>query len=140
MDPDELRLLVGGDSLNVINHARWEEITCTHVGSLSSSTVSQLSGHRLDESVDVRINRIVLESDVTIIVGPVLPHEVVGSPSTRGVNKVPVGTQGSTAKRISETSVVVTDSNLGEAVSASGLTPFDAPMGCQAPISREVGG
>ena len=78
MDPGELRLLVGGDSLNVINHAWWEENTCTHVGSLSSSTVSQLSGHRLDESVDVRINRIVLESDVTIIVGPVLPHEVVG--------------------------------------------------------------
>jgi len=32
----------------------------------------------LDESVDVRINRLVTESDVTVLIGPVLPHEVVG--------------------------------------------------------------
>src|SRR6202044_947825 len=29
-------------------------------------------------SIDVRINRMVVESDVTLIVGPVLPHEVIG--------------------------------------------------------------
>ena len=38
----------------------------------------ELSGGRIHDSIDVRINRMVVESDVTLIVGPVLPHEVIG--------------------------------------------------------------
>jgi nickel-dependent lactate racemase len=48
------------------------------VGHLTADTVRQLSAGFLDEGVDVRVNRLVVESDVTIVVGPVLPHEVVG--------------------------------------------------------------
>ncbi len=78
MSDESIRALVGTDSLVVVNHAWWEEQTFVGVGTLSSGTVGELSGGRLDEAVEVRINRLVLESDVTIIVGPVLPHEVVG--------------------------------------------------------------
>jgi nickel-dependent lactate racemase len=78
MDQGSLRRLVGSDSLLVVNHAWWEDETFVHVGTLSPSTVSRLSEQRLRERVDVRINRLVVESDVTVIVGPVLPHEVVG--------------------------------------------------------------
>ena len=78
MSDEHIRALVGTDSLTVVNHAWWENQTFAGVGTLSSGTVGELSGGRLDEAVEVRINRLVLESDVTIIVGPVLPHEVVG--------------------------------------------------------------
>ena len=78
MSDESIRALVGTDSLEVVNHAWWENQTFVGVGTLSSGTVGELSGGRLDEAVEVRINRLVLESDVTIIVGPVLPHEVVG--------------------------------------------------------------
>ena len=38
----------------------------------------ELSGGRLHDPIDVRLNRLVVESDVTLLVGPVLPHEVIG--------------------------------------------------------------
>ena len=78
MSDESIRALVGTDSLAVVNHAWWENQTFVGVGTLSSASVFEISGGRLDEAVEVRINRLVLESDVTIIVGPVLPHEVVG--------------------------------------------------------------
>ncbi len=78
MSDEAIRTMVGTDSLVVRNHAWWDRQTFVDVGTLGSDTVAELSGGRLREVVDVRINRLVVESDVTIIVGPVLPHEVVG--------------------------------------------------------------
>jgi nickel-dependent lactate racemase len=78
MSDESIRALVGTESLVVVNHAWWDSRTFVDVGTLSSETVGELSGGRLNEAVEVRINRLVVESDVTIIVGPVLPHEVVG--------------------------------------------------------------
>jgi nickel-dependent lactate racemase len=78
MDPAALRALIGTDAMPVINHEWWKPETFVQVGQLDRSTVSRLSEGRLDETVDVRINRLVVDSDVTLIVGPVLPHEVVG--------------------------------------------------------------
>jgi nickel-dependent lactate racemase len=78
MSDESIRALVGTDALVVVNHAWWDSDTFVDVGTLGPETVSALSGGRLDEAVEVRINRLVPESDVTIIVGPVLPHEVVG--------------------------------------------------------------
>jgi nickel-dependent lactate racemase len=40
--------------------------------------VSALSQGLLAEPVDVRINGLVTETDVTVVIGPVVPHEVVG--------------------------------------------------------------
>ncbi|MGP0031619.1 MAG: lactate racemase domain-containing protein [Acidimicrobiales bacterium] len=70
--------LVGPTALVVVNHEWWVDATFVTVGTLTPQTVRRLSDGLLDEAVDVRINRLVLDSDVTIIIGPVLPHEVVG--------------------------------------------------------------
>ncbi len=70
--------LVGPASISTCNHAWWEDDTFTHVGTLPGELVSELSGGRIHDSIEVRINRLVVESDVTLIVGPVLPHEVIG--------------------------------------------------------------
>lgn len=78
MEDAALHALVGVDGLEVRNHAWWDDDAFVHVGELDASTVRSLSGGFLDERVDVKVNRLVVESDVTIIVGPVLPHEVVG--------------------------------------------------------------
>ena len=70
--------LVGPVAMPTRNHAWWEEETYTHVGTLPAALVEELSGNRLHDAVDVRVNRLVVESDVTLLVGPVLPHEVIG--------------------------------------------------------------
>lgn len=70
--------LVGPVSVPVRNHAWWDEDTFAHVGRLPPELVGELSGGRLGDPVDVRINRLVVDSDVTLLVGPVLPHEVIG--------------------------------------------------------------
>lgn len=78
MDEAARRALVGVDGLEVVNHEWWDDATFATVGHLDAATVRELSLGFLDEGVDVRVNRLVVEHDVTIIVGPVLPHEVVG--------------------------------------------------------------
>ena len=78
MDEAARRALVGVEGLEVVNHEWWDDGTYADVGRLDADAVRELSRGLLAEGVDVRVNRLVLESDVTIIVGPVLPHEVVG--------------------------------------------------------------
>jgi lactate racemase len=78
MSDDAIGTLVGQVSFPVRNHAWWEDDTFTHLGPLPAALVHELSGGRLRDTIDVRINRLVVESDVTLIVGPVLPHEVIG--------------------------------------------------------------
>jgi nickel-dependent lactate racemase len=78
MTARDRRTLVGTWRSPVVNHEWWDQDTFVHLGTLGASTVDELSGGRLHESVEVRINRLVVDSDVTIIIGPVLPHEVVG--------------------------------------------------------------
>lgn len=73
-----LRDLVGTDEILVRNHEWWDDSMFVQVGTLDRHLVSRLSGEKLDEPVAVRINRLVVDSDVTLIVGPVMPHEVVG--------------------------------------------------------------
>jgi nickel-dependent lactate racemase len=78
MTDDAVRTLVGPVSMPTRNHAWWDNDTFTHVGSLSAQLVEELSAGRLHDAIDVRLNRLAVESDVTLIVGPVLPHEVIG--------------------------------------------------------------
>jgi len=70
--------MIGPTTLPVVNHAWWDDSTFTHLGRLESHTVEELSDGRLHEDVEIRVNRLVTDADVTLIVGPVLPHEVVG--------------------------------------------------------------
>ena len=62
----------------VRNHEWWDEGTFVSVGTIPAARLSELSEGRLVRDVDVRLNRAVVEHDVTLIVGPVFPHEVVG--------------------------------------------------------------
>ena len=62
----------------IVNHEWWDDATFTPLGTLAAADVARWSEGRLDEDVPIRVNRLVVESDVTLIVGPVLPHEVIG--------------------------------------------------------------
>jgi nickel-dependent lactate racemase len=78
MTDDAMAAVVGPFAAPTVNHAWWEDDTFARVGRLGSELVHELSGGRLNDAIDVRINRLVVESDVTLIIGPVLPHEVIG--------------------------------------------------------------
>jgi nickel-dependent lactate racemase len=64
--------------MTVLNHAWWEPATFVSLGVIAADRVAELSEGRLREAVDVRLNRAVVEHDVTLVLGPVFPHEVVG--------------------------------------------------------------
>jgi len=62
----------------VLNH-RWRDpATFVDLGTIPADRLGELSDGALHQPVDVRINRAVVENEVTLIVGPVFPHEVVG--------------------------------------------------------------
>lgn len=64
--------------LEVRNHEWWDPAALVTVGRIPAGRVAELSGGRLGVEVTVRVNRAVVDHDVTMIVGPVFPHEVVG--------------------------------------------------------------
>jgi lactate racemase len=78
MSDEAMRALVGTDRLPIINHEWWDDATFTPLGTLAATDVARWSEGRLDEDVPIRVNRLVVDSDITLIVGPVLPHEVIG--------------------------------------------------------------
>ncbi|MEO7734539.1 MAG: lactate racemase domain-containing protein [Kofleriaceae bacterium] len=61
-----------------LNH-RWDDPTqLVSLGTIPEDEVYQLSGGLMREHVDVTINKLVLDYDLLLIVGPTFPHEVVG--------------------------------------------------------------
>ncbi|WP_394213846.1 lactate racemase domain-containing protein [Brachybacterium vulturis] len=63
----------------VLNHAWDDPDQIADLGEISAERISELTGGLLtDIPMRVQINRLVVESDVNLIVGPVFPHEVVG--------------------------------------------------------------
>lgn len=64
--------------IEVRNHEWWDPEALASVGRIAAERIAELSEGRLRREVDVRLNRAVVEHDVTLIVGPVFPHEVVG--------------------------------------------------------------
>jgi nickel-dependent lactate racemase len=64
--------------LSVVNHAWWEPETFVSLGTIPRERIEELSQGLLSQSVDVRLNRAVVDHDVALVVGPVFPHEVVG--------------------------------------------------------------
>jgi len=48
------------------------------VGTISKAQVTEISDGLLNEQVDIAINKMVLDYDVIMIIGPTFPHEVVG--------------------------------------------------------------
>ena len=73
---DELETRYPG--VNIFNHEWEKEETFVSLGEIGEDEIEELSNGLLRETVDVRINRLVLAYDLVLIVGPVFPHEVVG--------------------------------------------------------------
>jgi nickel-dependent lactate racemase len=80
MTPRSIDAHVGGRYPGAVvkNHEWWDDGALATVGSITGERVEELSGGLLRHGVDVRINRAVIEHDLTLILGPVFPHEVVG--------------------------------------------------------------
>ncbi|MGO1947611.1 MAG: lactate racemase domain-containing protein, partial [Brachybacterium alimentarium] len=63
----------------VVNHAWDDPEQIADLGEISAERIGELTGGLLtDVPMRVQINRLCVESDVNLIVGPVFPHEVVG--------------------------------------------------------------
>jgi nickel-dependent lactate racemase len=62
----------------VVNHEWWRPDTFADLGTVPASRIAELSDGRMRLPVPVLLNRAVVEHDVALVVGPVLPHEVVG--------------------------------------------------------------
>ena len=83
LSEDELRAHLGpklNDFANVrILQHEWDNPDAlSHVGTITSAEMEEISRGLLSEEVPVTINKAVLEHDLVIILGPVFPHEVVG--------------------------------------------------------------
>jgi lactate racemase len=64
--------------VGIFNHA-WdkpEQLEC--IGTITENEINEISGGLMRQSVDVTLNKMILDYDLLCIVGPVFPHEVVG--------------------------------------------------------------
>ncbi len=64
--------------VKVFNHAWNDPAALTSIGTISEDEVAEISGGLMRERVDVTINKLALQYDLLLIVGPTFPHEVVG--------------------------------------------------------------
>ena len=64
--------------VGLFNHAWQDPASLAHIGTLSEDWIQEISGGLLRQSVEVTVNKRVLDYDLVCIVGPVFPHEVVG--------------------------------------------------------------
>ena len=87
MEPDEIERWFGVDpgeldaaypGMPIVNHEWADPEQIVRVGTLTAEQIKELSNGAMEQSVDVEINRYVVEADVNIVLGPVFPHEVVG--------------------------------------------------------------
>ncbi|MDT7580437.1 MAG: hypothetical protein QOK35_1701 [Pseudonocardiales bacterium] len=62
----------------VVNHEWWKPETFADLGTIPASRIVELSEGQMDLEVPVLLNRAVVDHDVALVLGPVLPHEVVG--------------------------------------------------------------
>ncbi len=64
--------------IGIFNHAWQDQAALAKIGTITEDEIEAISGGLMRESVDVTINKRVLDYDLVCIVGPVFPHEVVG--------------------------------------------------------------
>ena len=64
--------------MRVFNH-RWDvPETFVSVGRIEAAEIEELTDGLMNQSVDVRLNKMIFDYDQLIVCGPVFPHEVVG--------------------------------------------------------------
>jgi len=76
LDPEDRRLKY--PKARIFNHAWRDPGQLATIGKLSPDTVREISNGLMTEEVAITINKMVLDYDLLIILGPVFPHEVVG--------------------------------------------------------------
>jgi len=64
--------------MDVVNHEWWNPNTFINLSPITTNEISEISLGEITDEVPVSVNRLVVESDLVIIIGPVFPHEVVG--------------------------------------------------------------
>jgi nickel-dependent lactate racemase len=65
-------------SIDFFNH-KWDDPkSLTRIGTIPEDKIEEISNGLLKENVEVQVNKMILDYDFLIIVGPVFPHEVVG--------------------------------------------------------------
>lgn len=65
-------------NITIHNH-RWDlPETFTTLGTITAQEISDITGGLMNQSVEVRLNKLVFDYDQIIICGPTFPHEVVG--------------------------------------------------------------
>jgi nickel-dependent lactate racemase len=68
--------------IGLFNHAWDDSSALTSIGVMEADEIMSIAGERwhpsLPERVDIRINKVVLDYDHILILGPTFPHEVVG--------------------------------------------------------------
>ncbi|HNZ17786.1 MAG: DUF2088 domain-containing protein [Candidatus Hydrogenedentes bacterium] len=74
--PEE-RAGVFGD-VGLFNHAWDNPDQLARIGTISEEEIFEISGGLMRQSVDVTLNKMILDYDLLCVVGPVFPHEVVG--------------------------------------------------------------
>ena len=62
----------------IFNHDWKNPAQLVSIGTITEDEVEAISGGRMRERVDVTINKLILDYDLLLIVGPTFPHEVVG--------------------------------------------------------------
>jgi nickel-dependent lactate racemase len=61
----------------IANHST-DPANLFHLGTLDAGVVRDLSGGLLTEEIPVHVNRLALDYDLLVVIGPVFPHEVIG--------------------------------------------------------------
>ncbi len=74
--PDEAEVRYG--NVRIYNHDWDRKDAFTRIGSIPKRDVRELSDGKLSQDLPVRINRLILDYDILLVLGPVFPHEVVG--------------------------------------------------------------
>ena len=63
----------------IFNHDWRNEETFANLGTIDRARIGELTGGRLtDRDMTVLVNHMVVDTDISLVLGPVLPHEVVG--------------------------------------------------------------
>ena len=124
----EIARWVGGEpaerypGMRIINHEFKDPETFVTIGRISDERMTELSTGLLTEGADIIINKVVADADVKIIIGPVLPHEVVGM---SGGNKyfIPGVAQADMISRTHWVGALITSASI---IGTTGITPVRA--------------
>lgn len=69
---------IASSDFRIFNHNWQDPNTFTILGTISADEIEQITGGLMRQDVPVGLNRMILDYDELLILGPTFPHEVVG--------------------------------------------------------------